>query len=137
MTALADFEVSWGDLDPAAIVFYPRFFAWSDAAAHRFFRALGAPMDRLLAQQRISFGLVACSAQFVSPVRQGDRLRCRTTVVKIGTASLELEHAFRVGRRAVAKVREIRVCMDLSDPRSLKARELPGRLRRRLAASKP
>ena len=134
MPALADFEVSWGDLDPAAIVFYPHFFAWADAATHRLFRTLGVSMDRLLAEERISFGLVACSAQFRSPVRQGDRLRCRTTVAKIGTASLELEHVFRVGRRAVATVREVRVCMDLSDPKALTAREMPGRVRKRLAA---
>jgi hypothetical protein len=36
MPALADFEVSWlGDLYPAAIVVYPHFFAWADAATHR------------------------------------------------------------------------------------------------------
>ena len=136
MATRADFEVSWGDLDPAAIVFYPHFFAWADAAAHRLFRKLGSPMDALLVKERISFGLVACSAQFHSPARQGDRLRCRTTVAKIGTASLELEHVFRVGRRAVATVREVRVCMDLSDPKALAARELPTRVRKGLAASK-
>jgi YbgC/YbaW family acyl-CoA thioester hydrolase len=136
MAGRADFEVSWGDLDPAAIVFYPHFFAWADAATHRLFRKVGSPMDALLVKQRISFGLVACSAQFHSPVRQCDRLECRTTVAKIGTASLELEHVFRVGRRPVATVRETRVCMDLSDPKALAARELPTRLRKRLAASK-
>jgi 4-hydroxybenzoyl-CoA thioesterase len=33
--------VDWGDCDPAGIVFYPRYFAWFDRAAHRFFEAKG------------------------------------------------------------------------------------------------
>ena len=136
MADVPTFEISWGDLDPAAIVFYPHFFAWADAAAQRWFRDLGVPLDRLLVEKELSLGLVACSAEFHSPARSGDRLRSRTTVAKIGAASLELEHVFRVGRRAVATVREVRVCMDFSDPKALRARELPGRLRKRLAASK-
>ena len=52
-------DVTWGDLDSAAIVFYPRFFAWADAAAHRLFARRGMRLDRLLAERHLSFGLVA------------------------------------------------------------------------------
>lgn len=128
-----ELEVSWGDLDPATIVFYPNFFAWADAAAHRLFRAVGLPLDRLLATEKLSFGLVACSAEFHAPVRQGERLRCRSTVGKIGARSLELVHVFARGRRRVTTIREVRVCMDFSRPKRLAARDISSRFRSRLA----
>lgn len=124
-------DVSWGDQDPAAIVFYPRFFAWADAAGQRWFRERGAPLEPLLRERRISFGLVACSAEFISPARGGDALRCHTRLVRLGDKTLELVHEFRRGSTAVATVTEVRICMDFRDPGRLRSRRVPPDLRRR------
>lgn len=124
-------DVSWGDQDPAAIVFYPRFFAWADAAGQRWFRDLGVPLEPLLRERAISFGLVACSATFRSPARGGDALRCRSRLVRLGDKTLEIAHAFRRGRTAVATVTEVRICMDLRDPSHIRARAVPADLRRK------
>jgi len=122
-----EIEVQWGDLDSLGIVFYPHFFAWADEGAHQLFRAAELPMDRLLTERKMSFGLVSSAAEFHSPARYGDRLLCRSTISKLGGRSVELTH--RMVRRAdeapVATVREIRVCMDLSDPGRIRAQELP------------
>ncbi len=122
-------EVSWGDQDPAAIVFYPRFFAWADASGHDWFRARGVALEPLLRERKVSFGLIACSAQFHSPARGGDRLVCRTRLEKLGDRTLELAHEFRCGTRAVASVVEVRICMDLRDPALLRSRTIPADLR--------
>jgi YbgC/YbaW family acyl-CoA thioester hydrolase len=125
--SLRDIEVQWGDLDSLGIVFYPRFFAWADEAAHQLFRAAGLPMDRLLRERKISFGLVSSSAEFRSPARYGERLTSRCAVAKLGTRSVELLH--RLVRHAdgvdVATIRETRVCMDVSEPGAIRAMQLP------------
>ena len=36
--------IAWGDCDPAGIVFYPRYFAWFDAATAALFAAAGLPI---------------------------------------------------------------------------------------------
>jgi len=36
-----EFDVSWGDCDPARIVFYPRYFQWIDARSHKLMAAAG------------------------------------------------------------------------------------------------
>jgi 4-hydroxybenzoyl-CoA thioesterase len=125
--SVREIEVQWGDLDSAGIVFYPHFFAWADAGTHRLFRAADLPMDRLLRERKMSFGLVSSAADFLSPARYGDRLVCHSGVSKLGTRSIELLH--RMVRAedgtAVATVRETRVCMDLSDPDHIRAQALP------------
>jgi YbgC/YbaW family acyl-CoA thioester hydrolase len=122
-----EIEVQWGDLDSAGIVFYPHFFAWADAGTHQLFRAADLPMDRLLRERKMSFGLVSSAADFHSPARYGDRLACRSGISKLGAKSIELIH--RMVRAedgtAVATVRETRVCMDLSEPDRIRAQALP------------
>jgi len=122
-----EIEVQWGDLDSAGIVFYPHFFAWADAGTHQLFRAADLPMDRLLRERKMSFGLVSSTADFHSPARYGDKLLCHSGVVKLGTRSIELLHRLvRAGDgTAVATVRENRVCMDLSEPDRIRAQALP------------
>jgi acyl-CoA thioester hydrolase len=140
--SVREIEVEWGDLDSLGIVFYPRMFAWADAAAHQLFRAAGVPMDRLL-ERKMGFGLVSASASFESPARYGERLLCRSAVSKLGGKTLELTHRLvrAAGGGAVATLRETRVCMDVRDAASIRARTIPddvvARLRGYLAEEAP
>jgi YbgC/YbaW family acyl-CoA thioester hydrolase len=125
--SVREIEIQWGDLDSLGIVFYPHFFAWADAGAHQLFRAAGLPMDRLLTERKMSFGLVASGADFHSPARYGERLLCRSVVAKLGKRSVELVHRIvrSTDEAPVATVRETRVCMSVSEPDRIHARELP------------
>jgi YbgC/YbaW family acyl-CoA thioester hydrolase len=114
--SVREFDVQWGDLDSLGIVFYPHFYAWADEASHQMFRAAGLPLDRMLADRRVSFGLVSCSAEFHSPARYADRLVCRSTIV---------HRMSRPEGQPVATVREVRVCMDASEPGVIRAAEIP------------
>ena len=126
--SVREIEVEWGDLDSAAIVYYPRMFAWADGSGHKLFRAAGFPMDRLLVERKMSFGLVAVSADFHSPARYGERLLCRTVVAKLGAKTVELTHCLvrAEGNAPVATLRETRVCMDLRDGAKIRAQAIPG-----------
>lgn len=140
--SIRDFQVEWGDVDSIGIVFYPHFFEWADAASHQLFRSVGLPLDVLLRERRLSFGLVAAAAEFHSPARYADSLACRSIVSKVGTRSIEVTHRFSVGADggAVATLRETRVCMDVSDPAKIRARDIPEDVSsplRRFAESRP
>jgi YbgC/YbaW family acyl-CoA thioester hydrolase len=119
--------VAEGNLDSLGIVFYPRMFAWADAGAHQLFRAAGLPMDRLLEERKMSFGLVSAASDFHAPARYAERLSCRSGVSKLGGRTVELTH--RLIRAAdetpVATILEVRVCMDLRDPAKIRAQALP------------
>lgn len=125
--SLHEIEVEWGDLDSLGIVFYPRFYAWADAAAHRMFRAAGLPLDKLLTERRLSFGLVAASADFHAPARYADKLVLHTSVAPVKGRSIRVAHRVvrATGGEPVATVRETRVCMDTSEPGRIRAREIP------------
>jgi len=38
-------QIRWSDVDPAGIVFYPRFFEWYDLGCEALFASLGMPSD--------------------------------------------------------------------------------------------
>jgi YbgC/YbaW family acyl-CoA thioester hydrolase len=125
--SVREIEVEWGDLDSLGIVFYPRMFAWADAGAHQLFRAAGLPMDRLLEARKMSFGLVSAAADFHATARYAEQLSCRSAVSKLGGRTLELTHRLirLSGETPVATIREVRVCMDLRDPATIRAQPLP------------
>jgi len=125
--SIHEVEVEWGDLDSLGIVFYPRFFAWADASAHRMFRSAGLPLDRLLTERHLSFGLVAASADFHSPARYADRLLCCSSVAPVKGRSIRVVHRMlrATNREPVATLRETRVCMDTSEPGRIRSREIP------------
>ena len=127
VASVREHEVQWGDLDSAGIVYYPNFYSWADAATHRMFREAGLPMDRLLVERKMSFGLVASSADFQSPARYADRLVYKTVISKLGGRSIEMTHRIvrADGETPVATVRETRVCMDMSTPGKIRAQTLP------------
>ncbi len=128
------FHVGWGDVDPARIAFCARFFEWADASLHQTLRRAGMAADELLTERKLAFGLVASGADFHSPARYGDELACESSIVRIGRSTFEVVHVLRRirSRTKVATVRETRICMDLSHPEHLVARQIPADLRRRL-----
>lgn len=133
--ALHEVEVEWGDLDSAKIAFYPRLFAWADAAAHRLFRRANVRLDQMLLERKVSFGLVSVSADFHSPARYADRLVVRSSIVRFGNRSLELRHriAQAAGGEPVATIRETRACFDLREADRLRSAEIPADVREALS----
>ncbi|MBF0525687.1 MAG: acyl-CoA thioesterase, partial [Deltaproteobacteria bacterium] len=60
-------RIAWGDLDPAGIVFYPRYYEWIDGVAHLFFEHLGVDHHQLLTEEKLVFGLIQTSCRYSSP----------------------------------------------------------------------
>jgi 4-hydroxybenzoyl-CoA thioesterase len=132
-------QVSWGDCDPAGIVFYPRFYAWMDSVSHVLAREMGVPREAMLppGPEMLGFPVVGTRAQYVSPARIDDLLEVRTWVAHVGRSSLSLRHEIvRLeddgSETPIARGREDRVFISQTHT-GLRSRELTPRMRETLA----
>lgn len=132
-------QVSWGDCDPAGIVFYPRFYAWMDTVSHVLAREMGIGREAMLppSTDLLGFPVVGTQAQYLSPARMDDVLEVRTWVARVGRSSLSLRHEIvrlEAGgsETPIVHGREDRVFIS-NGPDGLRSRELTSGMRETLA----
>jgi 4-hydroxybenzoyl-CoA thioesterase len=103
-------EVTWGDCDAAAVVFYPRYYEWFDACTHALLNAAGLD-HRTLRQTYGLLGtpLIQASAKFMSPATYGDVLEAESHISKIVDRGFTVTHRFSVRGRVVVEGEEVRV----------------------------
>jgi 4-hydroxybenzoyl-CoA thioesterase len=78
-------QIRWSDVDPAGIVFYPRFFEWYDLGCEALFASLGLPWPEAFPKYDIvGVPIVESGSKFLSPARYGDILTIRSKVVEPG-----------------------------------------------------
>ena len=102
-------EVRWGDVDPAGIVFYPRFFEWYDLGCKALFAALGLPWPEAFPRYGIvGVPIVESGSRFVSPARYGDELTIRSRVAWVRAKTFRMEHEISVRGALCASGFEVR-----------------------------
>jgi 4-hydroxybenzoyl-CoA thioesterase len=89
-----DVLVEWGDCDPAGIVFYPRYFAMSDASTTQLFAAaLGHKKHEMIRRYGIiGMPMVDTHANFRIPSRFGDCIHFESRVTSFGRSSFDVHH---------------------------------------------
>ena len=93
MKYAAEFDIRFGDVDQARVVYYPRFFHYFHQALERWFgEALGVSYPELITVQNIGFPSVRVETEFVAPLRFGDRVRIEVELVDIGSKSITLQY---------------------------------------------
>ena len=108
--------IEWGDCDPADIVFYPRYFAWFDAATAHHFKAAGLPKPELIKRYGVvGFPMVDTRAKFHIPSRHGDEVRIETEIVRFGRSSFDVEHRLMRGDKLAVEGFEKRVLVRRKD----------------------
>lgn len=117
--------ISFGDCDPAGIVFYPNILRWCDAAFHTFLRPFGGHAALCGRLQAEGIGLVESNARFQSPLRDGDRLEIDTQIIDWGRRTLTVSHKGSVGGRAAFEVTEVR-CLFMPTECGMVAAEVSG-----------
>jgi 4-hydroxybenzoyl-CoA thioesterase len=77
-------RVEFGDCDPAAIVWFPNFFRWIDAASRHFFAQCGVPRweDTTKTLGVIGTPLVDTHTKFLKTASYGDTLLIRTQITE-------------------------------------------------------
>ena len=129
MTFRSRQTVRFGDVDPAGIVYYPRYLHFCHVAMEEFFAgALGVPYPELVTEQRLGFPAVRLEMDFSRPLRYGDEVEVETAVEKVGASSLTFRFTFfrGTGEEPVSVARVVTVCLDLD---SFEKRTVPAWVR--------
>jgi 4-hydroxybenzoyl-CoA thioesterase len=107
------FQVRFGHVDPAGIVYFPRIFDY----LHDVFEELweihvGTRYYHLLLEQRVGFPVVHADVDFGHPLRFGDRPEVRVTCFRLGRTSIGLRYRIRKDDRTCVDARLTTVCVD-------------------------
>jgi len=117
------FDITFGDCDPAGIVFYPNAFRWMDAVFHTFLRSAGGHQALCQKLSSIGLGLVDASARFRHPMHDGDRLNLRISEAKWSQRSLTLNYEGTVDGRRAFEGNEVR-CLFIQSETGIVAGDL-------------
>lgn len=130
MPSILTVDVTFGDCDPAGIVFYPNIFRWMDASCQKLLRPIGGHAAIVSEFGSLGLGLADAQAQFRSTIRDGDVLDIHLTIAKWSRRSLTLSYEGRVGDRLAFEGREVR-CLFIRDESGIVAGDMSA-LRARL-----
>jgi 4-hydroxybenzoyl-CoA thioesterase len=121
--------IEWGDCDPAGIVFYPRYFAFFDAAMSALVRhGFGITKNELLKKYDFAgFPLVDSRARFIIPLKFGDEVVIETSITGVGRSSFDLQHRVLRDEDLAVEGNETRVWvgLDPKDAKQIKAKPIP------------
>lgn len=117
-------EVTFGDCDPAGIVFFPNFSRWMDQASLVFFRTCGVLPWRQLEAERGIVGtpLLEIQTRFLLPATYGDVLEIHTEVDAWNERTFRHRHVVMRSSDVICEGTELRAfCVRRTD--------IPGRMR--------
>jgi 4-hydroxybenzoyl-CoA thioesterase len=136
MTAPAPFRrrvtVRFGDCDPAAIVFYPRYVEMLNDTVEEWFESgLGHPWGRMHRTDHRGMPIVDLAMRFLKPSRLGEHLDVTLSVVELGRSAVTLAIVVDCAGERRLEARLKLVHSDLGGP---KAVAIPTELRERMKA---
>jgi len=83
--------IRFSHCDPAAIVFFPRYFVMFNGLVEDWFDdGLGLGYANVVVQRRIGLPTVALNCEFQLPSRMGERVQLRLSVARLGRSSIAL-----------------------------------------------
>lgn len=131
MTYSTEFTVRFGEIDPARVVYYPRFFHYFHQAFESWFEnALGVPYGKVLEDHNIGFPSVHVETDFKRPLRYGEKVRIDIDLLEIGKRSITLLYtAVRLPDGKVSAVSTIKTAAIRND--TFKSVDIPDDWRER------
>ena len=100
--------------DAAGIMFYPRLFALVNEIVEDWFAAMEHPFAALHVDERKGVPTVELEAEFLRPIRMGERLTQSLRVLNIGHSSCRLLHEASRGGELAARFEQTLVFVDLT-----------------------
>jgi 4-hydroxybenzoyl-CoA thioesterase len=101
-------SITFGDCDPAGIVFYPNYFAWFDRTFHDWLRKFGGHAAICNALSALGLGLMDVNAKFKSPSRDGDTLDIQLSIEAWERKGLRLTYEGQIAGRTAVVGQEMR-----------------------------
>jgi 4-hydroxybenzoyl-CoA thioesterase len=85
--------IRFAHCDPAAIVYFPRFFDLAHSTMEDWLaEGVGFALSDMIRERRIGTPTVAINCDFIKPLRMGDQLRFELRVKKLGNASVDVDY---------------------------------------------
>ena len=125
-------DVRFGDLDPAGIVYYPRYLHLCHVGMEEYFRhVVGIDYAVFLAEHDLGLPTVRTEVEHRRPIRYGDAVELEVAVERVGGSSVEWRYRFWHGgaERPSTECRVVTVLVEMS---SFEKRPVPEWLRDRL-----
>ena len=97
------YKIAFSDTDPGGIVFFAEFFNIAHITYERFFETLDLDRNYFL-DEKFILPIVHSRADYISPVKFGDELKCEVTVGKIGDTSFELKYKLHNREKIAAEI---------------------------------
>lgn len=89
-----DLRLSWGECDPAGIVYFTTYLEWAERVHSEWWLLAGLRLDELVASQGAAFVVRHAACDYLAPAAAMDRLRCEMRVRSVGTTSFRTSFAF-------------------------------------------
>ena len=102
------YAVTFGDCDPAGIVFYPNIYGWFDRCFHDWLRPFGRHADLCARMGAVGLGLMQADAKFHRPMRPYDQITVTMRITGWGRKALSLAYEVRAGETVTATGTEVR-----------------------------
>jgi acyl-CoA thioester hydrolase len=114
-------RVRFGETDAAGIVFYGTFLSWFDAGVSNLIRVPGIPSAHKDGKPTFVLPIAEVGVKFFSPLRVDQEFDLVSTITKIGTTSVRVEHeAFTLEGTRIAAGFEQRVHCRIVDGEFIK-----------------
>lgn len=91
MTFTHRHKVGFADVDPAGIVFYPRYFEMINATIEDWFRTLDYGFDQMILRDGYGVPTATVQVDFKAPSRLDDLVELELNLVRLGRSSIGLE----------------------------------------------
>jgi 4-hydroxybenzoyl-CoA thioesterase len=128
-----DYRVTWGECDPAGIVYAPRFLDMFGENTIRLFEHAGLPKKkRMLAELGVvGFPMVDVQAKFLRPVTYGDDVLIESAAPDFRNSSFTIAHRLMLDSTICVECTETRVWTVPAPglPGGLKAARVPEEVR--------
>ncbi|WP_334191510.1 acyl-CoA thioesterase [Pararhodobacter sp.] len=110
MSALHSIQhrVTFGECDPAGIVFYPNIYGWFDRCFHDWLAGFGGHQALCQELGAVGMGLMAAEAVFRRPMRSNDRIEIAVTARDWGRKALVLDYTVMLEGHVTATGTETR-----------------------------
>ncbi len=112
-------QVRFGDVDAAAIVFYPRYFEMLNAAVEDWFADLGWDFRTMHVARGMGVPTVKLECEFLAPSELGEILTIAVRPTHVGRASCSLSYGISASGTERLRATGILVCMNLATRKSM------------------
>lgn len=117
------YQVTFGDCDPAGIVFYPNVYRWMDRCFHDLLRSRGGHDALCKSLGALGIGLRNASASFLRPMRDGDDLTILIELLEWSPRTLTVHYVGTVAGEVAFTGQEARALF-VATPAGMKAGDL-------------